>query len=478
MPIQPVPIDEASPVPSSGDPEETFDPMFEASLTWQREKLRPQANALAEATYQNTVEAVAAKEAAQDSAEAAAASVTAAGQLVVAAGEQADAAEMSAQSAQVAAAAAGAAAGLPALAGEALQFLRVKSDETGVEFAAVDMPTLLVQKFGIFADGASALAPVSSGEVIFDTTPNTGLAAIVNSVGYSNNLWIATGPLNSVATAASPTGPWTVRSFAAVLTGSRPNIGTDGTNSMVCAGGGVAVARSTNGTTWTSAAALPAAATPGGTPVCIGGIWLIASGDGMSAFRSTNHGTSWTTEALGGTPIENTVCRIGSYFCYFQGGAIKASATGVGATGFVSYAHGLGFTPNRITPLPDNTCAFTDPYSGQVYIASEPNVVTLQPGVFCPVGCKMWRINGVWVFTPTGSSIIAATVQTATGGSLVARFAASSPVYSTVNDVAMPFATAGGMTLIPRAASNIDATNNGRLIVVNHSASRQALFGV
>lgn len=137
MPIQPVPVDAAPPVPSSGDPEETFDPAFEASLTWQREKLRPQMNALAEVTYQNTVEAVAAKEDAQDSADAAAASVTAAGQLVVAAGEQADGAAMSAQSAQVAAAAAGAAAGLPALAGKATQMLRVRADEQGVEFAPV-----------------------------------------------------------------------------------------------------------------------------------------------------------------------------------------------------------------------------------------------------------------------------------------------------------------------------------------------------
>lgn len=35
--------------------------MFEASLTWQREKLQPQANALAQATYENTLEAVQAK---------------------------------------------------------------------------------------------------------------------------------------------------------------------------------------------------------------------------------------------------------------------------------------------------------------------------------------------------------------------------------------------------------------------------------
>lgn len=477
MPIQPVPIDAAPPVPSSGDPEETFDPTYETHLTWQGEKLRPQANALAQVTYQNTLEAVAAKDDAQESAEAAAESVSAAGLLVVAAGQQADAAAMSAQSAQVAAAAAGAAAGLPALAGKALQLLRVRADELGVEWATLIMPAPLVQKFGIFADGAGALSPVSSGEVIFDTTPNTGLSGIVTSLGYSNNLWIATGPLNSLATAATPAGPWTVRSYAATLTGSRPNIGTDGTNSMVCAGGGAGVARSTNGTTWTSATALPAAATPGGAPVCIGGVWLIASGDGISAFRSINHGTSWTTEALGGTPIENTLCRIGSNFCYFQGGTIRASATGVGATGFASYTHGLGFTPNRITPLPDNTCAFTDPISGQVYIASEYNVVTLQTNVICPANHKMWRINGVWVFTPVGSSTIAGQVQTASSLGSVARIALAHPVYSSVSDVAMPFATAGGVTLLPRATSNIDVNNSGRLIVVNHSTSRQAFFG-
>ena len=61
MPIQPVPIDAAPPVPSSGDPEETFDPTYETHLTWQGEKLRPQANALAQVTYENTIEAVQAR---------------------------------------------------------------------------------------------------------------------------------------------------------------------------------------------------------------------------------------------------------------------------------------------------------------------------------------------------------------------------------------------------------------------------------
>lgn len=52
----PTPITPGPPVPSSTDPQETFDAMFEASLSWQRDQLQPDANALAENVYQNALE--------------------------------------------------------------------------------------------------------------------------------------------------------------------------------------------------------------------------------------------------------------------------------------------------------------------------------------------------------------------------------------------------------------------------------------
>lgn len=62
MPTAITPISPGPALPSSADPEATFDAAFEAFLSWQKTQLQPQANALAQATYGNTVEAVAAKD--------------------------------------------------------------------------------------------------------------------------------------------------------------------------------------------------------------------------------------------------------------------------------------------------------------------------------------------------------------------------------------------------------------------------------
>lgn len=475
MPIQPVPIDAAPPVPSSGDPEETFDPIFEASLTWQREKLRPQMNALADVTYQNTVEAVAAKEDAQDSADAAAASVTAAGQLVVAAGEQADEAAMSAQSAQVAAAAAGAAAGLPALVGKALRFLRVKSDEAGVEFAAVDIPPQLVKSHRIFADGASTLKPVSSGELIMSVEVNTGLAGSVQSLTRSNGLFIASSTGTGVATAVDPAGPWTVRTFPSTLQGSFHRLGSDGSGGLMVAGaGGGNVARSTDAISWTFTT-LPTSAgnVAGSSPVGVNGAWVVQASNLTSFYRSYNGGASWVGEGIGTAPIENAIFRLGNDIAYFAGSNLCYSPAGTAA--FAALAHGLGFAPARIMPLPDNTCAFVNGATGQVYLATAYNAIAPVPGVFCPEGFRPLRINGIWLFV--GINRTSGPVYTATSRGLSSRMAAAQPYYGTVSSTAALFAAAAGVTVLPRAfGTNVDASLNGKVILIDHATSDEALF--
>lgn len=72
----PVPIPAGPPVPNSNDPEITFDAQFEASLAWQRNELAPKANALANASYDNALDAEASATAAAVSEAAAAQSAT------------------------------------------------------------------------------------------------------------------------------------------------------------------------------------------------------------------------------------------------------------------------------------------------------------------------------------------------------------------------------------------------------------------
>lgn len=56
-PVEPIPIDPGPAVPTSADPEATFDAMFEAFLAWQKNELQPGANALAAAAYTNALAA-------------------------------------------------------------------------------------------------------------------------------------------------------------------------------------------------------------------------------------------------------------------------------------------------------------------------------------------------------------------------------------------------------------------------------------
>lgn len=57
MPTAPTPIDAAPAVPNSTTPETTFDTQYEAFNAWEKDKLQPQANALATNVYDNAVEA-------------------------------------------------------------------------------------------------------------------------------------------------------------------------------------------------------------------------------------------------------------------------------------------------------------------------------------------------------------------------------------------------------------------------------------
>lgn len=57
MPTAPTPIDAAPAVPDSSTPETSFDAAYEAFNTWEKDELRPKANALAVNVFNNAVEA-------------------------------------------------------------------------------------------------------------------------------------------------------------------------------------------------------------------------------------------------------------------------------------------------------------------------------------------------------------------------------------------------------------------------------------
>ena len=75
MASAPTPLDAAPAVPTSTDPEATFDGMFEAFLAWLKNQAQPGLNGLASVTYANALEAAAAATTATAQAQAAVAAV-------------------------------------------------------------------------------------------------------------------------------------------------------------------------------------------------------------------------------------------------------------------------------------------------------------------------------------------------------------------------------------------------------------------
>lgn len=158
----PVPIDAGPALPSSSDSEATFDAAFEAFLSWQKNQLQPQTNAVAANVFANATEA----------ATSAATATTKAGEALASANAAAIAragSESARDLSQAYAAAAGAAAGLPALAGKARKSLLVRSDESGVEWANPYLKTVNGQDLN--GSGDIPISTWATGDLL--TTANT-----------------------------------------------------------------------------------------------------------------------------------------------------------------------------------------------------------------------------------------------------------------------------------------------------------------
>lgn len=463
----PVPIDAGPALPSSSDSETTFDAAFEAFLSWQKTQLQPQTNALAANVYSNAQAAetaastaVGARNDAAGSASAAAGSVTAAA--------------ASASSAQVAAAAAGAAAGLPSLVGKALQGLRVKSDETGVEWA----PSAQFQRRGVFSAGAGALVPVSSGEQVLPTSgtaTGTGASSLLG-LGRANSLFIAfSNQPDRVATAASATGPWTVRSFTSVGASTSVGFGTDGTNSVLAFGGVTATRKSADGITWTAGGALSEAAQIWAVPAYNSGAWLVKTITATTVNRSTDNGATWAAATLPSAPLENKIFSLAGSFVYLTSSSVVSSATG--ATGsWTTTAHNLAIYISSIAQHPNGDVSFMESGTGQMYLMTSAASITKLDGVLCPQNHKAFRINGVWLFVQSGASAAPnGTGYTVHGGVTVPRSVLASLFTSNgVAGLRPQYVEFIGQTVLPAAQTN---GVSAPVLVVNHSASPEAYFG-
>lgn len=120
---------------------------------------------------------------------------------------------------------------------------------------------------------------------------NGGSTNIYASVAFGNSVFVAVGTAGKIVTAATPSGPWTVRtSNTANLLNAVTWTGTQ----FVAVGGGGTIDTSPDGTTWT-------VQTSGTTNTLNSILWdgttLTAVGDAGTILTSAN-GTAWATNAF------------------------------------------------------------------------------------------------------------------------------------------------------------------------------------
>jgi len=291
--------------------------------------------------------------------------------------------------AQTAAIAAAAGAGLPSLVGKAGKQLKVVPTEDGViwESSFTRLP--------IFSATAAVSNPFSSCEdMTAGCVYTTGLAASNIGLAYSNSLFIASVSTSDSNVATSPTGKvWTLRAMPSAQTW---RVATGGTNSIATGEGVTATAKSTNGTTWTAATALPATAYFGTLPAELSGIFLIHN-TGTNAYTSNNHGTSWTVTTLPAAPgVYGGFFKVNSRFWYWASGTTAYFST-TGATGSWTSTT-LPVTPTCIWHDSDGSVYFMTAGAGaQLYKSTSHNTFAAVPGVFSrATNQRLHVINGVY----------------------------------------------------------------------------------
>lgn len=277
----------------------------------------------------NVEDVEAAKTAAQN---AAAAAVPAASTAVASAADAIaakDAAEDARDMSQTYAALAGAAAGLPALAGQALKNLRVKSDETGVEWMAEAAPGSMAR-----AAKTSAYTLLSTDKGTFIDCSGTWTLGFTAAATLGAGWWCYVRNIGTGTITADPNGSELIDGVTsgAIRPGMTLLVQCDGT-SFHClrVGPHVAMEALTSGTSWTAplgvrSARLRQAGGGAGGAAAAGGSSGSAGGY-LEAYIATTPGASYTyaigaAGAAGGAGGTTT----------FTANGITYTSTGAGAT--------------------------------------------------------------------------------------------------------------------------------------------------
>jgi len=310
------------------------------------------------------------------------------------------------------------------------------------------------RRLPIFSAEAAAATPVSNGEnIALGRAFPTGLASGTTYLSYGNSLIVATTITSDSNVATSPDGEtFTLRALTA---SGQWRAAADGNNHLAKTGTTINI--STNGTVWSAATALAGTSAINSYPCGISGTWLVY-GSTTTVYRSTNHGTSWSTETLPAAMGPNGgIFKVNGYFWYWNTGA-TAYYSATGSTGSWTSVT-LPITPTAIWVDTDGAIYFVNNGVGmQVYTMTDQDTYAAVTGITTLASATpLYTLNGTratfsttygeaGTYHATGSMMRASSSSQATGQAV----------------------TNGTAYVIPSTGGNV--------ITINEADSQTALF--
>lgn len=185
----------------------------------------------------------------------------------------------------------------------------------------------------ILSAASVSLNAKTSCDDIYDSYQITGLTGPYGPPLYGNGLFVVASTVSSANVATSPDGiTWTLRAMPSTAIWVVRN---NGSNFFAAVPGATTTAKSTNGTTWSSATALPTAMNNDQismTYSSAGVILLIATGS-SGEYVSTDNGTTWSSLQAMHTGAGHQYLTVGGLLMSYQLGASSYFTSSTGLAG-------------------------------------------------------------------------------------------------------------------------------------------------
>lgn len=157
--------------------------------------------------------------------------------------------------------------------------------------------TVWLASLPLLQDNTGYTLVAAQGDLVSGTY-DTLLGAQVVSMAYGSSLYVvACGSTANVASSVDGQ-TWTLRAMPATKSWV---LGSDGTNFLAVVSSDTTVAKSSNGTSWSSATALAAGVSNVKPPIKVGGLWLVGGTSSTTYYTSTD-GTAWTSRTFPAVP--------------------------------------------------------------------------------------------------------------------------------------------------------------------------------